>query len=46
MPDSPSDVERFIALHGPLPKGVALPDAPSKKPFTDQTLNLWLYGLP
>lgn len=28
LPDSPSDVERFIALHGPLPKGVALPDAP------------------
>lgn len=28
LPDSLSDVERFIAMHGPLPKGVSLADAP------------------
>jgi hypothetical protein len=28
LPDDPSAIEDFIATHGPLPAGVALPDAP------------------
>ncbi|HET8869626.1 MAG TPA: DUF2789 domain-containing protein [Aquabacterium sp.] len=28
LPDGQTDIERFIAMHSPLPKGVALADAP------------------
>lgn len=28
LPDDPGSIARFIATHGPLPGGVALPDAP------------------
>ncbi len=38
LADEPADVERFIAIHGRLPAGVALCDAPFWSPAQAQFL--------
>jgi hypothetical protein len=38
LPDSPSDVDRFITIHGRLPRGALLCDAPFWSPAQAQFL--------